>query len=129
MQRSLILESNVNPETSFTSAAPLDTANPATSDFRVSTEIGTEIFFAILSMIGITLNISSEIATSTAPGRVLSPPISIISAPSEIIDFKCSSAVAIDEYFPPSEKLSGVTFNIPITLGKSKESPQILTLS
>ena len=80
-------------------------------------------------MIGITLDISSEISTSTAPGRVLSPPISIISAPSEIIDFKCTSAVSTEEYFPPSEKLSGVTFNIPITLGTSKESLQIFTLS
>ena len=128
MQKSPILLSNFNPEISFTIAAPEEIAIFATSDFLVSAEIGTEILFDIFSITGTTLDISSEVSTSSAPGRVLSPPISIISAPAETIDMQCSVAASKVEYLPPSEKLSGVTFNIPMILGISKERPQILGL-
>ncbi len=51
-------------------------------------------------------------------GRVDSPPISIISAPSFFNLLICLLADFDFKYFPPSEKLSGVTFNIPINNGK-----------
>ena len=128
MQYSAILLSNFNPETSLTITAPEEIANFATSDFLVSTEIGTRISFATSSNTGITLDISCATSNSAAPGRVLSPPISIISAPAETIDMQCSVAAFKVEYLPPSEKLSGVTFKIPMIVGVSKDIRQILGL-
>ena len=63
--------------------------------------------------------VSSSIGSE--PGRVDSPPISIISAPS--LNMTCARFNADDKlsYLPPSEKLSGVTFSIPIIKGGPDE--------
>ena len=60
-------------------------------------------------------SISSATEIFTCPGRVDSPPTSMISAPSLIISSVCFNAASRSPYFPPSEKESGVTFRIPIT--------------
>ncbi|CAB4921995.1 unannotated protein [freshwater metagenome] len=63
---------------------------------------------------GITRAISSASLTRSAPGRVDSPPISIMSTPSEIISCARLTADANELCFPPSAKESGVTFKIPM---------------
>ena len=62
---------------------------------------------------GITLNSYSSGLTCSAPGRVLHPPMSRMSAPAAI------SSCAVDTMllcvcWPPSEKESGVRFRIAI---------------
>ena len=57
---------------------------------------------------------SSLCGITFEPGLVDSPPISIISAPEFIIDFILFNALLFLLYKPPSEKLSGVIFKIPI---------------
>ena len=52
------------------------------------------------------------------PGRVDSPPISIISAPAFFMLKILLVALLKELNFPPSEKLSGVIFKIPINIGK-----------
>ncbi len=49
------------------------------------------------------------------PGRVDSAPISSMSAPSSSNSTARAKARSGSEYFPPSEKESGVTFNTPIS--------------
>ena len=51
------------------------------------------------------------------PGRVDSPPISIIFAPELNISKACFKPFLLVLNFPPSEKLSGVRFNTPIMFG------------
>ena len=64
---------------------------------------------------GITRPSSSAVDTGVAPGRVDSPPISMIAAPAarsaSALALACSGVV----YRPPSEKESGVTLIMPIT--------------
>jgi hypothetical protein len=73
-------------------------------------------------MSGITRSSSSSSGTGGAPGRVDSPPMSMMSAPSTIIRSAWRSASPRIANLPPSEKESGVTFRMPITNGRSKVS-------
>mmetsp|Transcript_21716 Transcript_21716/g.47343 ORF Transcript_21716/g.47343 Transcript_21716/m.47343 type:complete len:204 (-) Transcript_21716:981-1592(-) len=109
--------SYVPPETSLTMSAPASIAAFATAAFRVSIEMGiSDICARTFSITGTVLCSSSCIATSLAPGRVDSPPISMMSAPSFTISNAWFAAMSADPLrSPPSLKLSGVTFKIPIT--------------
>ena len=72
------------------------------------------------SITGTTRSISSSAGTgSPLPGRVDSPPTSIMSAPSLIICVACSRAWSNEKKRPPSLKLSGVTLRMPITSVRS----------
>src|SRR6266487_1070970 len=67
-------------------------------------------------MIGIIRLSSSSRLIGVEPGRVDSPPISIMSAPSSIICSTLATAFATSsKYNPPSEKESGVTLRMPMT--------------
>jgi hypothetical protein len=103
------------PVTSFTIEAPARMAARATLPFEVSIEIGTSIFARNFSITGITRRSSSSAAIASAPGRVDSPPMSMMSAPSAAILRPCSIALFGSKKFPPSENESGVTFNTPMT--------------
>src|SRR6266571_5299049 len=116
-----IAGSNVSPETSLTTSTPASAARRATSAFVVSIErsgrrgpsrasAGTTA-----SSTGITRRSSSRSGTLRDPGRVDSPPTSMIAAPSSAIRTACSTAWRGRRKRPPSEKESGVTFRIPIT--------------
>ena len=80
----------------------------------VSIEITQSDCCRIASITGIVRANSSSIDTGSAPGRVDSPPISIISAPSSIIFVAWLAACSGVSNFPPSLKESGVTLRIPI---------------
>jgi hypothetical protein len=67
--------------TSFQIVAPAATAARATAGFMVSIEIATSLVARIASISGTTRAISSAAGTGVAPGRVLSPPMSRMSAP------------------------------------------------
>src|ERR1035437_4249202 len=95
--------------------APAASAARATPDFTVSIEIGTLIWLANRSMTGITRRSSSASATGKAPGRVDSPPTSIISAPCSTSSKACATAAGASRNRPPSENESGVMFRMPIT--------------
>jgi len=71
-----------NPVTSFTIVAPAASAARATSGFLVSTLNRNGVSRASASITGTTRRSSSPTGTSAAPGRVLSPPMSRMSAPS-----------------------------------------------
>jgi len=68
---------------------------------------------------GKTLRSSSSMEISSEPGLVDSPPTSIKSAPARSICTACCIACSSAKNFPPSEKLSGVTFSTPITSVRS----------
>jgi hypothetical protein len=104
--------------TSFQIVAPAATAARATAGFMVSIEIATSLAARIASISGTTRAISSAAGTGVAPGRVLSPPMSRMSAPSSISRRAWSRAAAGSKNRPPSEKLSGVTLTIPMTRGR-----------
>ena len=104
-----------NPQISFTRSAPAAIAAFATLLLYVSIDTGISNFSLIARMTGTTRPISSSSEINVYPGRVDSPPTSIIVAPSFIISSVWTSAASRLLNFPPSEKESGVTFNIPIT--------------
>ena len=100
-----------------------------TLDFLVSNEISWfEYFFFINWIVSVTLAISSCSLTDFAPGLVDSPPTSMIWAPKSIMLLTWSIALKVVLYFPPSEKLSGVTFKTPIKIGFLKFKLRILFL-
>ena len=109
-----ISESYFNPQISLTRSAPAWIALSATLLLKVSTEMGMSKRFLTASITGKTLWASSSALTGVCPGRVDSPPISIISAPSAIMASVCRKASSKWFHFPPSEKESGVIFKIPI---------------
>src|SRR6185369_5226591 len=109
--------SNVSPDTSLTMFAPTAIAARATFALRVSMEIVTSLRRRMSSITGTTRAISSSIETGAAPGRVDSPPTSMIVAPSSIICSAACSAFVWSKWTPPSEKESGVTFRMPMTAG------------
>ena len=90
-----------------------------TSDFLVS--IDTGIFLLIDFNILFILFHSTFAFTPLEPGRVDSPPTSIISAPDKNIFFACLTPLFLLLNFPPSEKLSGVRFNTPIKFGSLRK--------
>jgi hypothetical protein len=102
--------------------APAATAARITSGFEVSTEIGSAHSRASLSITGITRLSSSSTGTSTAPGRVDSPPTSSRSAPSPASFNPCATAASTSACSPPSENESGVTLTMPMTRARSSGS-------
>src|SRR6266550_4353587 len=86
--------------------APASSAASATSRLRVS--IDTRTWEARASSTG----------TSSAPGRVLSPPTSTTSAPSAAKASPWAVAASGSSQRPPSENESGGTFRTPMTSGR-----------
>ncbi len=114
------------PVTSFTIFAPASKAAAATSAFEVSIE--SKVSPASSSIIGITRRFSSATSTGSAPGRVDSPPTSMMLAPLAIIFRASASACGAGKNLPPSENESGVTFRTPMIqprVERSKISPAI----
>ena len=107
------------PETSLIILAPASSAALATVLEVVSILIKIALFSCCLIAVitGMTRFCCSSDVTGSEPGRVDSPPMSIISTPSSNICSTCISASCKPENNPPSEKLSGVTFKIPIMSG------------
>ena len=127
--KSTILGS-VNPVTSFTMEAPQRTAALATSTWRVSMET-TAPSLASARTTGSTRRASSSGSTGVKPGRVDSPPTSMMSAPSSSILRPCSIAASASKCSPPSLNESGVTLRTPMMRGRSNRSsylPQRQTL-
>ena len=118
-----IAGSNVNPEMSLTMWAPASRAARATADFVVSIEIRTGDCFAICAMTGMTRRSSSSVATGGAPGRVDSPPTSMICARQRPAGAPVPPPRLHSRKSPPSEKLSGVVLTIPISQGRGAGQP------
>src|ERR1017187_3011998 len=95
--------------------APAAKAARATPSLTVSTEIGTLPRPANCSITGIARRSSSDSATGAAPGRVDSPPTSMISAPCSTSCSAWATAASASRNRPPSKKESGVTLTIPMT--------------
>ena len=109
--------SSSSAEMSFRMSAPASNAAFITSYFRVSTLIGMSDSFRIASITGTTRLISSSASTYSLPGLVDSPPMSSISAPSEISDIARSK--------PPRlsfQNESPFAFTIPMTNAGSSVS-------
>ena len=107
------------PDTSLMSVAPAWTACRATVARMVSTESMT-LSFARASTTGITRWSSVCSVTRTAPGRVDSPPMSMMVAPSQIMSRAWVTAMSgrvrsVGSHWPPSEKESSVMLRTPIT--------------
>src|SRR5258708_3556305 len=100
--------------TSFTMEAPDCSAARITAGRRVSIETQRSPIF---SSTGMTRASSSASETGAAPGRVDSPPMSMMSAPSSASFLACATAADASRKRPPSEKESGVMFTTPITSG------------
>ena len=64
---------------------------------------------------GTTRSSSAWVSTRGAPGRVDSPPTSMMSAPAWISARPRAIASSAATYLPPSENESGVTLTTPIT--------------
>ena len=109
-----ISSSPCNAVTSLMISAPAATAARATDAFEVSMLIAAPVFAASPSMTGSTRRNSSSAVTGAAPGRVDSPPISRISAPSSTRRSPWSTAALAAVKFPPSENESGVTLITPM---------------
>ena len=91
-----LLGSKLSDETSLKILAPFNIPALATSAFLVSIDIIPR--FAIPSTTGDTRFNSENRSTKSAPGLVLSPPISMIDAPSSIIFFPRSIAAVASLY-------------------------------
>ena len=97
----------------------------ATPAFIVSTEIGTPTLPASASTTGSTRRSSSSRVTSSEPGRVDSPPMSTMAAPSRTSVRACASAASAAKNCPPSENESGVTLTIPMMAGNWRSSEKV----
>mmetsp|Transcript_4900 Transcript_4900/g.11728 ORF Transcript_4900/g.11728 Transcript_4900/m.11728 type:complete len:237 (+) Transcript_4900:251-961(+) len=94
---SSIRPSSVPPDTSLTTSAPAPTASAATAERNVSTEIGIRSkagSFLSDSMTGRIRDSSSSAVTISAPGRVLCPPRSRMSAPLAISSLAWATAAS-----------------------------------
>ena len=103
--------------TSLTSPAPAAIAARATAALVVSIETSGRVgqsLAAMPSSTGSTRRSSSSATTGCAPGRVDSPPMSRMSAPSATSSRACAIAARGSRNAPPSENESGVTFTTPI---------------
>src|SRR6218665_1489638 len=88
-----------------------------TSGLQVSTETGAPKETAARTT-GSTRASSCSSGTAVLPGRVDSPPMSSMSAPSLSSCSQCCTAVAVLPWRPPSENESGVTLTMPMTRGR-----------
>ena len=104
---------------SLTMSTPIASAARITSGLALSSETGQPSFSAPSST-GSTRRSSSSTLTACAPGRLDSPPMSSMSAPSLSSCSQCASAECTSKCWPPSENESGVTLTMPITLGSVK---------
>src|ERR1700754_442836 len=100
--------------------APAPTAARITSGLEVSMDNGNVVAAARRSISGTTRRISPSTDTSPAPGRVDSPPMSSMSAPSSASVMACAYAASSVSCRPPSENESGVTLTMPTTRGRSR---------
>ena len=124
------MRGSVKPVTSLTMEAPTRTAALATSTWRVSIDT-TAPALASACTTGSTRRASVSGSTGVKPGRVDSPPTSMISAPSSSILRPCAIAASVSRCSPPSLKESGVTLRTPMMRGRSNFSsyfPQRQTL-
>ncbi len=108
--------------TSLIIAAPAAAAACMTSGLLVSTERMAWVRERKRAITGITRRSSSSRPTGCAPGRVDSPPTSMMAAPSSAICTPRSTAASSRTNFPPSENESGVTFSTPMTTACSSPS-------
>ncbi len=104
--------------TSLTSVAPASRAARATAALVVSIDSSAGVAAARRSMTGTTRASSSSTDTGSEPGRVDSPPMSRIAAPSSASSRPWATAESASACRPPSENESGVTLTIPMTQGK-----------
>ena len=105
--------------------APLSRTHRATSALYVSTEIGSDTLEAKRVTTGNKRLNSSLAVNGVAPGLVDSPPISMMSAPSDSSCKAPASARSGSRWIPPSANESGVTFKMPMTRVRS---PSLRTL-
>ena len=112
------MRGSVKPVTSFTIEAPTRTAALATSTWRVSIETMAPAW-ARARTTGSTRLASSSGVTGVKPGRVDSPPTSMMSAPSSSICRPCLMATSGSTLSPPSLNESGVTLSTPMMRGRS----------
>ena len=120
-QATLTMSGLVKPVTSLMMEAPSFTAMRATSGWRVSMETIAPAS-ARARITGITRLASSSGVTGVKPGRVDSPPTSMMSAPSSSSFMPQAMAASASQCSPPSEKESGVTLSTPIMRGRASES-------
>ena len=98
----------------------------ATAAFDVSIESGTSP--PSRSRTGSTRRNSSSADTLAEPGRVDSPPMSTIAAPSSTMRRAAAAETSGSRWTPPSENESGVTLTTPITDGRGNRSSTGITL-
>ena len=110
---------SVKPVTSLMMAAPRRTQIFATSAWRVSTDT-TAPSATSARTTGTIRRASSSLDTGRCPGRVDSPPTSMMSAPSSSILRAWATAASASRFSPPSEKESGVTLSTPMTRGRAR---------
>ena len=108
---------SVKARISLRISAPAFADSRNTSAFELSTEIKQSKRLLTASTSGTTRSISCETVTISAFGRVDSPPMSIISAPSLSIFSTWKRALSNEKNLPESEKESGVKFKMPIIFG------------
>src|SRR5438067_528880 len=108
--------------TSLMIDAPASSAALATSDLDVSIETEMSILARSSSITGSTRFNSSFADTGSAPGRVDSPPMSIMSAPSDAISIPPATAASVAKNSPPSENESGVTLRTPMIIPRLERS-------
>ena len=111
---------------SFKISAPAAAASRITSGLLVSTDTISPSRASVFTT-GITRASSSSSETSAAPGRVDSPPTSMMSAPSAASFLPQATAASVVACSPPSEKESGVTFTIPMMRGRVRSSVRVLS--
>ena len=109
--------SRCNPQTSLMTEAPSRAALRATVALPVSMETATSKPSAKAPSTGVTRRSSSSAETGAWPGRVDSPPTSMIAAPSATIA-RARATAAGSKCRPPSENESGVTLRTPMSWGE-----------
>lgn len=111
------ISGSVKPVTSLIIDAPRRAQSSATSAWRVSTET-TAPSATRPRTTGTMRSASSFGETGLCPGRVDSPPTSMMSAPSSSIWRPRATAASGSRFLPPSENESGVTLRIPMMRGR-----------
>ncbi len=111
--RSASAGSFCSPQMSFIILAPAFRVCRATSTLYVSILTGTDTSLASFSTTGTTRRSSSSTETGVEPGRVDSPPMSMMSAPSGANRFPLAMACSASP-IPSPEKESGETFTTPM---------------
>ena len=115
----------VSAETSLMMCAPGVAAPATTAALRVSTESAAHgCACRARRSPAARAGAPPRGGTGSEPGRVDSPPMSRMSAPSAASRSACATAASVSAWRPPSEKLSGVTLTMPmIRRGPSPTRP------